>query len=342
MDMNEDIFIKYFEGNCTPQEEQQLIDWASESNENMQELQRFKNIYVRSTMPSTEATDAQYGKFKQALKDKEQASIRKHNRIAHIFGYGIASMVAILLGLNLIFNWWYVEPQEPTVRLYQLADSQINTLYTEKAVKAQVTLPDGSKVWLNSDSRISYPTTFTGASREVEFSGEGYFEVTKDSLCPMIIRCNKDFRVEVYGTTFNIKSYDNDKYAQTTLYSGSITLVNESTGIEQSIVVEPNKSYTIEPHKNINEATISNTNNIKDISAWKEGKIIFKSTPMPEVIKILERWHGTKFHLESEYARNLTITAVLEQESVVQIMELISFSTDLSYTINKDKSITLK
>ena len=79
-----------------------------------------------------------------------------------------------------------------------------------------ITLPDSSRVWLNSDSRISYPDEFTGNKRVVSLSGEAYFEVTKDSLHPMVVLTNKDFTVEVLGTTFNIRSYENDATAETT------------------------------------------------------------------------------------------------------------------------------
>lgn len=335
--MDKELLIRYFDGQCSPQQEREIQQWAEQSSDNMKELLQMKNLYVMSGVPDTPASDTQYQDFKRCLSKKEGSHISL--KPLKLFQYGIAATIIILLALNLSYNWIKVNQKEPTVRLYALEDEMVNTIYTVKGSKAHVVLPDGTKVTLNSDSKISYPTTFSGASREVEFSGEGFFEVVKDSLFPMIIRCNKGFRVEVYGTSFNLKSYDNDDNAQATLYSGSIKLVEEKIGNEKVVILKPNESYIVTSDSKLKEVQV---NNITDISAWKEGRIIFNSTPMPEAVKILERWHGTKFILDSDYVRNLTVTAVLESESVVQILELLKFSTDLEYSIRADNTIVIR
>lgn len=324
--MEEEILIRYFNDNCTPQEEQMVLQWANENEQNKETFIKMKNLFVSQSMPLAEASDAEYREFRKNI-------IGFPVKFSTIFRYTAAAIAIILLALNLHFNWIAKEPKEATVRLADLPQECVNTIYTVKGVKGEVQLPDGSKVWLNSDSKITYPTHFSGASREIEFSGEGYFNVIKDSLRPMIVRCNKNFRIEVYGTTFNVKSYDNEETAQATLYSGTIHLVEESGGKEKITNILPDESYIIQPGAKPKNIKLAEP---EIVSAWKEGNLIFDSTTLKEAIKTLERWHGVTINVENPKLLSMHITANFKSESIVQILELLKFSIDFNYQINEN------
>lgn len=332
--VSEELIIKYVKNECSKEEEFELYNWVQESEENERVFIEMKNLYVKSFMPKNKASLSDYNNFMDN-------AVKKTNKInlKNIFSFSAAAIIIILLALNLNYNWGF-HPKEVlnTIPLASIEQKAINTLYVPKGVKGEIDLPDGSKVWLNSDSKISYSSNFIGNTREVEFSGEGYFKVVKDSLKPMIIRCPQGFRVEVYGTEFNIKSYNDDNIAQATLYSGSIKLVNNVAGKEMVYNMSPSQSVCIKK-QNIYKAPIKNK--VEDLSAWKEGYLIFDSTPLCEAIATLERWHGVKIIIRNNQIKDLLINAKFETESISQIMELLKFSLGVDYTIS-DKIIVIK
>lgn len=364
---DKDYIARFIQGECTPQEQELVLKEAAKNPEFKQHLYELKNLYVHENMPDCHATDQEYSDFKKyamqrmLLEESENrneieqihiASEQKNRRrtVMGIINWSAVAAIIVLLALNLKFNFINSEqragasevaltqPVVPDVAeavaessVEQLPLEPINVLYTAKGVKGETVLPDGSKVTLNSDSRITYPARFSGNTREVEFSGEGYFEVQKDSLHPMVVRCNKNFKVIVYGTTFNIKSYGNDNTAKTTLISGSIKIVENVDGKELVRDIVPNQSYTIVENKKL--ATLETKVDTEKVCEWKDGILSFDSTPLSEVAKILERWHGIKIVIENSSKLNIPITARFTTESIVQIMDLLKFSTDIRYSV---------
>ena len=354
---DKDYITRFIQGECTPQEQDIVLKEAARNPEFKQRLCELKNLYVHENMPDCHATDQEYSDFKKyamqrmLLEESENrnefeqihiASKQKNRRraVMGIINWSAVAAVIILLALNLKFNFIHSEQSVPgpevaeavvEASLESLPLESVNVLYTAKGVKGETVLPDGSKVILNSDSRITYPARFSGSTREVEFSGEGYFEVQKDSLHPMVIKCNKNFKVIVYGTTFNIKTYGNDNTAKTTLISGSIKIVENVDGKELVRDIAPSQSYTIVENRQL--ATLETKVDTEKVCEWKDGVLSFDSTPLSEVAKILERWHGIKIIVEDSRKLDIPITARFTTESIVQIMDLLKFSTDIKYSV---------
>ncbi len=166
-------------------------------------------------------------------------------------------------------------------------ETQMNTLITPRGGIYQLTLPDGTKVWLNAASRIDYPTRFTGKKREVFINGEVYFEVSHDASHPFVVTKQNWMQIEVLGTHFNIKAYDqkDNTPAKTTLLEGSIKISvgNESKQIipgEQAITaVDKNK---IEIRKNVD---------LDDVMAWRNGEMVLTSGSVQEIMNEISRWY---------------------------------------------------
>ena len=207
-------------------------------------------------------------------------------------------------------------------------------------------LPDSSKVWLNSDSRITYPEYFSGETRNISLSGEAYFEVTKDSIHPMIVKTDRNFSIEVIGTSFNLKCYKNDNNIEATLYSGIIkaNYNNVATLKNETLTLKPNESFIYNESK-----AIGTSNNNKPfyypepekLKAWKDGTLIFNETPMLEVIKILERWHGTTFIITDKEIYNYNLSAEFKSESIIQILEIMKLIMPIDYNYSNNV-VTLK
>ncbi|MBO9573259.1 MAG: FecR family protein, partial [Chitinophagaceae bacterium] len=177
-----------------------------------------------------------------------------------------------------------------------------NTMSTPKGGQYQLTLSDGTKVWLNAASKITYPTVFNKI-REVKIEGEVYFEVTKNSQMPFVVKTAKD-EIQVLGTEFNINSYPDEEAIKTSLINGSVK-VNDK-------ILQPGQAFT--------NGKIIKTNITQDI-AWKNGLFDFNKQDFAVSMRQLERWYDIevvydeavpKEKFYGEIGRNLTLQEVLE------------------------------
>ena len=261
--------------------------------------------------------------------------------------YSAAAIVLLLIALNISLIVYKVPvgnipEQDRRIMLSEYPSEYKHTIYTNKGIKAYAELPDGSRVWLNSDSKITFPDTFLGPTREIALSGEAFFDVIKDSLRPMIITTNRDLEVKVLGTKFNLKSNDNDSEARITLVSGVVEVITikrvANKVLQSSIILNEQQSYIISDQKPPTFVEVSDT--VRQ-TAWKNGRIIFDYTPLDEVIKQLERWHGVEFLVEDTAAYTTKLTAEFEQESIVQIMEMLKFCSRIDYRMPDRRKVVI-
>jgi transmembrane sensor len=175
----------------------------------------------------------------------------------------------------------------------KVAGNDINTITTPRGGQYQVQLADGTKVWLNAETSIKFPVTFNTKHRDVELTGEAYFEVAKNKHQPFTVHAN-DTRVQVIGTHFNVSAYDRDAVS-TTLLEGSVRLVSQNA----TAMLKPGQNGTTEQNKqaiNVQKA------DIEQDMAWKNGYIIFNDADIKTVMKQASRW----YNVDVEYQGNLS------------------------------------
>lgn len=348
--MRKSILIKYVGGELSPQEELEVLEWADRDEANGIYLARLKNIWISQHIPQGKASASEVEKIMHIIREphlkKPVPDAGGGYRIKKWVFWSAAAVVILLFGTGI----WLTDfggggPQKdllanlPVLSYKNFETSKV--LYTPKGVKAKLVLPDSSEVWLNSDTRIEYPDKFDSLVRSVTLSGEAYFSVVKNPDRPMIVRTSKGFSLQVLGTEFNIKAYDNDDKAQATLYSGEINLLREIGNRIVTTSVTPFQTVVIQtnvPGRNVTKVMKEHP---KDEAAWKDGIIIFDSTPVSEVIKILERWHGVRFVVRDKEVLNYKITATFNSESIVQIMDLIQLTSLVNYKID-NSTVTLQ
>jgi transmembrane sensor len=208
-----------------------------------------------------------------------------------------------------------------------------NTITTNRGRQWQLTLPDGTKVWLNAASSIHYPLTFTGTTREVEITGEAYFEVQADASQPFRVIVNGKQEVEVLGTSFNINAYDDENRVKTTLLEGSVRVSARTSPIvgvntnnsKLSVVLIPGQQAELVVGENTNNGdrsiTIEKKANIDQALAWKNGLFSFDKADIYTVMRQLSRWYNVDIKFEGEPAntpfqgeigRSLTLAQVLK------------------------------
>lgn len=167
-----------------------------------------------------------------------------------------------------------------------------NILEIPVGAEYQLVLADGTKVWLNSESRLKFPVSFSGNSREVEVSGEAYFEIAQNKSKPFKVRFN-EAAVEVLGTHFNVNAYSSENNQAVTLLQGSVKVVN--TGKE--VLIKPGQQARLAGNGNINVKEVDT----EEAVAWKNGYFMFVDEDIKSIMKKLSRWYG----FTAEYQGNV-------------------------------------
>jgi transmembrane sensor len=207
-----------------------------------------------------------------------------------------------------------------------------NTMTTPKGRQFQLLLPDGTKVWLNAASSISYPTAFAGADRKVTITGEVYFEVAKNKNMPFRVNANNKAAIEVLGTHFNVNAYQDEAEIKTTLLEGSVKLsklpvmadaqvpADQKIQMGSSVLLKPGQQGIIQAGSPANLLIPVQPAEIDKVVAWKNGLFNFEGASIGEVMKQLERWYDITVVYEKgipdikffgEIGRNVTLADLI-------------------------------
>ena len=210
-----------------------------------------------------------------------------------------------------------------------------NQIIIPRGKRHNIVLADGPKVWINSESSLRFPTQFINNKRIVFLEGEAYFDVAPNKNKPFIVK-TASININVTGTSFNVKAYDNDNLCETTLEKGLV----EITGFtfKNKIKLTPGKKTT---YSKSNKTTKTQTVNTKLYTSWKNGKYIFQSEPLESLIIIINRWYNVNVICEDTELLNYKYTGeISENRSIEHIMQLIHMTSKINYTIN-DKNIVI-
>lgn len=215
--------------------------------------------------------------------------------------------------------------------IYKLSESDglanekvaFNTITTPRAGQYQVILPDGTHVWLNAESSIKYPSRFSKKERQVEITGEAYFEVAHDKQRPFFVKSEHQI-IEVLGTHFNVNAYSDEGSTNTTLVEGSVKVyVNDV----QSTVLKPNQQAVL---NNSNELAVIPVQS-EDVMAWKNGRFVFNNTDIQTVMRSVARWYD----IEVEYVNgvpNKTVGGDISKfENITQLLEVLEVTCDIQF-----------
>lgn len=176
------------------------------------------------------------------------------------------------------------------------ATTQYNTLHTSPGMQFRIQLPDGSKVWLNASSSLTYPMAFGTKERRVTIDGEAFFEVAQDASRPFKVQINDHAEITVLGTSFDVDAYQDDGDYRATLVSGSIR-ATAGPAAAQSVLLKPGEQVHIGGDNGLKVATDVNIN---QITAWKDGLFDFDNADIQTVMHQLSKWYGLTVEYEGE------------------------------------------
>ena len=200
----------------------------------------------------------------------------------------------------------------------------------------QLALSDGSKVWLNSMTELRFPVAFTGEERKVYLTGEAYFEVAPDSKHPFIVVTEEGMEVKVYGTEFNMNTYQHG-VVQTVLVSGKVGIRVNATGKEVMLAPRQMAEYS----EKTGMVRVEDTDPYRYI-AWKDGEFVFERETIEEIMERLGRWYDVKVFYENESLKQKRFTGVISRyEDIEQVLRLIEGPATLRFEV-KGNVVTVK
>jgi ferric-dicitrate binding protein FerR (iron transport regulator) len=235
-----------------------------------------------------------------------------------------------------------------------------NTVSTKPGSKSKIQLPDGSQVWLNADSRLVYSESFNGQAREVQLSGEAYFDVIKDHRHPFIIHTNT-IDVLVLGTTLNVRSYSNEKITEAALIHGSVEVSLRSDPAKK-ILLKPNDKLVVQNGSHLLltggrtvKSNLDTTTRVlglrkvhfpaRDSTAvevlWVKNKLAFDQESLEAVASKIERWFNVKVSITHEALKQTEYSGVFEDETLPQVMEALRLTGNFRYSIHK-REVTIR
>ncbi|MBC7947217.1 MAG: FecR family protein [Chitinophagaceae bacterium] len=273
----------------------------------------------------------------------EQPRIRPFIRKKLLWITGFAASILIV---------WFVAIYVPGKNNQPKTSAQ-NTVSTKRGSKSKIQLPDGTQVWLNADSKITYNENFQGALREVQLTGEAFFDVVRDESRPFVIHANA-IDVRVLGTAFNVRSYENEKKTETSLIHGSVEITLRNSP-DNKYILKPNEKLIVqndnlqllaekdatkksEPKKPI--LTLAKINyQEKDTSAletlWVKNKLAFDGETFEEIALKIERWYDVKVNINDDRIRKVEFSGIFEDENLQQVMEALQITGKFKYNIYK-------
>ncbi|WP_212003799.1 FecR family protein [Chitinophaga sp. HK235] len=206
------------------------------------------------------------------------------------------------------------------------AAPQYNTLSTARGEQYQITLPDGTRVWLNASTTLTFPTSFAGMNtRQVEVNGEAYFEVPSDPAHPFVVRTNRQ-NIKVLGTHFNVNNYPDEPFAKTTLLEGAIKINDQK-------VLQPGQQAISSANGTLNITKVST----EGIVAWKNGYFEFNDENIYEVMRKIARWYDVEVIYEGNIPTNGMEGTISRFENVSKVLHTIQQAGLLKFRIEQQK-----
>ncbi len=317
--MEQEKLIKFITGNLEKAEEPEVIAWIISNEANKSEFIKLKNLYALSSAKiHTFQIDEDFLELAQKIK-----SIPKQTK-SFKFGKYLKYAAIIVLSLFLGFSISELRYLNPSFTKDELASE----FYAPEGQISEFKLIDGTKVWLNSGTRIKIPASFSAKNRIVTMEGEAFFQVTKDPFHPFYVN-TKELSVKVMGTSFNVSAYTSDTHSEVTLIEGKVG-IKEIDG-ERVAKLVPGQQLVFE------KTTGKKTKEEVDIipyEVWRDGKMIFKDRTLAYIAEKLERWYNVEINFSDNTISQIKFTGtILKSKPLSQILEIITLSAPIRFDI---------
>lgn len=311
--------IERYIRNQTDQDEVKRLNIRIKNN---QEISSWLEQEI-NTSPSTMDNDVQariFRNIENKIGNKDKTDKVEQNHFQPTKWLRVAAMF-VLPVITAVAMYFYRSPDETPGQL---------VVAVERGQKANITLPDGSKVWLNSQSRLTYSTNFNVKQRELQLDGEAYFEVAHNPDKPFIVRSN-DIAVRALGTAFGVKAYNEDLLISSILMKGKV-LVTTPDG---ETILKPNERimYDKTTHKKV-QSTVTNAT---DFTGWIHNELRFEDESLADIAKTVQRIYNVDVVFASEKLKYQRYTGTINNNSLENVLNIISLTSPVSFQINNQR-----
>lgn len=308
--------------NLNPDKHSEFEEFVARRREMTEEEQHFEAGQIIERLDQIDSSKA-FENIKQQIEPKSISInwIQNFRKYAAILIIPMALALAYSVYLNL-----KPAPQETVA--YELT--------SPAGVRTEATLPDGTQIWLNAQSTIKYQLPFVQKERNIELTGEAFFEVTKNPKSPFVVK-SQNASIRVLGTKFNVKAYPEEKEIAVALEEGSVDF--SATGHQnknEHTILKPSDYLVF--RKASSEVSVL-SGDLKKFVSWRYNRMILDETPMRDVASLLERWYGIQVEIVDKELLSYKFSTTFENESLSRVLELLEISSPVKVKyINNEKA----
>ena len=309
--MEKETLYKFFDGKASREEKEAVRIWLESSPENEQELFREREFFDAMILS---------GSTKSAGEEKKS---HPFFRTVLFEAIKIAAVFVITVACGTYFY---------KSEIRKIGEA-MNTIKVPAGQRANLTLPDGTNVWLNARSEMRYPAVFTGNKREITLDGEAYFEVTHNEDKPFVVQTNK-CNVEVLGTKFNVEAYSDSEDFCTSLMEGSVR-VSDKGNPSETVLLSPNHMVSLE-NGQLSTSPILDF----DVFRWKEGLICFRNMNFEQLMLRFEKCYGVRIVVENKHLVNYICSGKFRiSDGIDNALPILQKDEKYSFERNNDESV---
>jgi transmembrane sensor len=319
-----EIFERYIQNQANPDEAKRLSLWIKNNQKISSWLEQ--EIIASPSAIDSEAQMRMLRNIEAEIDIKSRAHNGKQNQVRfQLRKWMRVAAMFILPVLTAAGVYFYMSRNE--------SSSAPLVVAVERGQKANITLPDGSKVWLNSQSKLTYSANFNIKKRELQLDGEAYFEVAHNPDKPFIVLSN-DISVEALGTAFGVKAYNEDKLISSILMRGKVRV----TTPDGEAILMPNERIMYD--KTTHKKTQSTVTNATDFTGWIHNELRFENESLGDISKTIQRIYNVEVVFASERLKNQRYTGTINNNSLESVLNIISLTSPVSFQIN-NQQVTL-
>lgn len=315
--MNQELLNKYIAGDATPEEKEEVARWLDADKKNMKEFLALRKLY-----------DISIWQQEQTPVAKDKLSLGNKRWTLRSASLELAKVAAIfILAFTSVYSFLINEDND---------SAKMQTIFVPPGQRAELTLTDGTKVWLNAKTTFTFPDKFTANNRRVTLDGEGYFDVTKNPEKPFIVNTER-YDIKVMGTEFNVTAYSGSSVFETSLLKGAVEVFSPAKDTKVSL--EPHMR-TYEENGILKKDTIEHENYF----LWKEGLICFYDEPVDKMIEKLQLYYDVKIDVQNKTLLNNRYSGKFRtKDGVEHVLKVLQLNNKFSYEKDNDRNlITIK
>lgn len=321
----DELISTYLSEGLGPEELTDLENWLKASPDNQQHFQRMREIWFSSIGVNEEKRynkEAAFSRFiaKTGNIQEKQHTAKRHS--LHKYFYGAAAVA--LLCIISFASYWSGSEQVKKQFAKMVIEAPLGS-------KTKLYLPDGTLVWLNAGSTISYSQGFGVEERKLTLSGEGYFEVTHNKQLPFEIT-TKELQLRVLGTKFNFRNYPDDEEVTVNLLEGKVSLINHLKNNDLCYLESDQKAIL---NKKDGKLKVSSSE-AQYAAEWTNGFLFFDEELLPDIIKELERSYNVKIYIKDESLKTFRFYGnfVRKEQTIQEILDMLASTGKLEYEVN--------